>query len=240
MSLVSLAMAIGLIASPALAQGPPGGGGPPGGAGASSPAYNYIFQNPLPIPEVATPQFSEQIDGRTIDYYQMEIKAVQKQIYPNLPSPANMVGYGGAVPGPTYKIQRGHETVGRCLNSGGSNASMHLHGSYTHSAWDGWAADELEVNQFKDYYYPNSEFARSIWYHDHAEGNTSNNAYYGQAGVYIIYDPEEDALGLPSGDYDVPLAISDKLYQSNGDLASPYTNNNGLNGFYGDVSKAAP
>lgn len=71
-----------------------------------------------------------------------------------------------------------------------------------------------------------------MWYHDHAHGHTAADAYYGQAGVYIITDPAEDALGLPSGKYDVPLCITDKIYQANGDLASP--TNNPIN-FFGDT-----
>jgi bilirubin oxidase len=81
------------------------------------------------------------------------------------------------------------------------------------------AADELAIGQFKDYYYPNNEGARSIWYHDHAEHHTSSDVYEGQAGVYVVYDPaQEEALGLPCGKYDIPLAISDKTYQDNGQL----------------------
>ena len=57
-------------------------------------------------------------------------------------------------------------------------------------------------------------------YQDHSDGHTATNVYRGQAGIYIIEDPEEDALGLPSGGYDIPLAIQDKAYQENGDLMS--------------------
>lgn len=128
--------------------------------------------------------------------------------------------YNGTVPGPTFMVQDGRETVVRVLNHGNRTAAMHLHGMWSHSVWDGWAADELEVGQYKDYYYPNNEGARSIWYHDHAEHHTSVDAYYGQAGVYIVYDPKEDSLGLPSGKYDIPLALSDKTYQDNGELVS--------------------
>lgn len=142
------------------------------------------------------------------------------------------MGYNGTAPGPTYMIEKGTETIIRYLNNGDVTASIHLHGSYTHAAWDGWASDQIEPGQWKDYYYPNSETARPIWYHDHAEGHTASDAYYGQAGVYIIYDPAEDSLGLPSGDYDVPLAITDKTYQANGDLASP--TGDPMN-FFGDV-----
>lgn len=129
-------------------------------------------------------------------------------------------------------MEKGTETIIRYLNNGEVSAAVHLHGSYTHSAWDGWASDEMQVGQWKDYYYPNTESARPIWYHDHADGHTASDAYYGQAGVYIIYDPAEDALGLPTGQYDVPLAINDKTYQSNGDLVDPDTSP--IN-FFGDT-----
>ena len=108
----------------------------------------------------------------------------------------------------------------RVLNPGTRTAALHLHGSSSHAVFDGWAADELEIGQYKDYYYPNNEGARSIWYHDHAEHHTAVDAYEGQAGVYIIYDPKEDSLGLPCGKYDIPLALSDKTYQDNGQLVS--------------------
>ena len=126
---------------------------------------------------------------------------------------------------------RGEETVVRLLNQGSAPAAMHLHGSPTHSPWDGWAADTLQPGQYKDYYYPNNQ-AGPLWYHDHVDGATAPDCYYGQVGVYIIYDPAEDALGLPMGDYDVPLSLTDAAYQSNGDLASPTSSD--LN-FFGDI-----
>lgn len=63
--------------------------------------------------------------------------------------------------------------------------------------------------------------ARTLWYHDHAVFHTAENAYFGQAGFYILEDPNESSLNLPSGAYDIPLALSSKQYQANGDLFSP-------------------
>ncbi|KAI7163252.1 Cupredoxin [Hortaea werneckii] len=209
--------------------------GPPwrgAGRSAGSPDYSdYLYQSPLPIPPVAQPDFTETVDGRQVEFYTMTIEPFTQQVYPNLGA-AHLIGYNGTAPGPSFYIKKDTETIIRYLNNGEESSAVHLHGSYTHSAWDGWAADEMEVGQWKDYYYPNTESARPMWYHDHAEGHTSTNAYFGQAGVYIIYDPEEDKLGLPSGDYDIPLALSDKTYQSNGDLASP--GGNPIN-FFGDT-----
>jgi spore coat protein A, manganese oxidase len=45
-----------------------------------------------------------------------------------------------------------------------------------------------------EYYYPNNQGARLVWYHDHAYGITRTNAYAGIASGYVIYDDYE--LGL--------------------------------------------
>jgi len=217
------------IAAPSFPARPPGFNG--GGQSAGSPAYPWIFQKPLPIPPIAQPKFTETVNGVPIQFYETTIQSFSKQVYPNL-GPANLVGYNGTAPGPTYIIPRGTETVIRYLNNGTENATVHLHGSFTHSVWDGWATDEVAPGTYKDYYYPNSESGRSMWYHDHVHGSTAKHAYYGQSGIYIVKDPAEDSLGLPKGKYDVPLALSDKTYQSNGDLASP--NGNKFN-FFGDT-----
>lgn len=67
---------------------------------------------------------------------------------------------------------------------------------------------------------------------DHAVHHTAENAYYGQAGFYILHDPAEEALGLPSGKYDVPLALAAKQYNADGTLFDPA---NELVSLYGDV-----
>ena len=58
-----------------------------------------------------------------------------------------------------------------------------------------------------------------------------SSAYFGQAGFYILNDPA-CANGLPTGKYDIPLALAAKQYKSNGDLFSPAGEKTSL---YGDV-----
>jgi bilirubin oxidase len=52
------------------------------------------------------------------------------------------------------------------------------------------------------------------------------------AGFYLLHDPAEDRLGLPSGDYDLPLALNSKQYNSDGTLFSPAGETDSL---WGDV-----
>ena len=56
--------------------------------------------------------------------------------------------------------------------------------------------------------------------------------YEGLAGFYIINDSEEGSFGLPSGNYDIPLALSSKQYDNNGQLVFDTNDNNGL---WGDI-----
>lgn len=65
-------------------------------------------------------------------------------------------------------IPRGTESVVRFINNAAIPNSVHLHGSYSRAAFDGWAEDVTEPGEFKDYYYPNQQSARLLWYHDHA------------------------------------------------------------------------
>lgn len=43
--------------------------------------------------------------------------------------------------------------------------SVHVHGQYNRAPFDGFAADMTPPGSYKDYYYPNAQNARTIWYH---------------------------------------------------------------------------
>ncbi|KAK8015953.1 blue copper oxidase cueO precursor [Apiospora marii] len=188
-----------------------------------SPEYPIIYRVPLPIPPVKQPKMTmtNPITGKDIWYYELETRPFTQQVYPNL-GPATLVGYDGMSPGPTLIVPRGTETVVRIMNNAELETSVHLHGSPSHAPFDGWAPDVTRPGEYKDYYWPNEQSGRMLWYHDHAEGITSLNADSGQAGAYILTDPAEDALGLPSGygEYDIPLVLSSKHYNQDGTLKS--------------------
>jgi spore coat protein A len=70
-----------------------------------------------------------------------------------------------------------------------------------------------------EYYYPNDQSARLVWYHDHAHDLTRLNAYAGIASAYIIRDRFEAnlrTLGLPdfveNGGHELPIVIQDKIF----------------------------
>jgi bilirubin oxidase len=61
--------------------------------------------------------------GNYIDYYEINIKPLEQQVYPGLKK-ARLVGYDGASPGPTFRMTRGREAVVRFKNYGDSDISV--------------------------------------------------------------------------------------------------------------------
>lgn len=116
-----------------------------------SPEYKQIFQNPLPFPPDKDPKYSYTTkNGNVIDYYEIDVKPFEQQVYPGL-KPAKLVGYDGISPGPTIRTQKGREAVVRFINHGDKDLSVHLHGSYSRAPFDGWAEDVTKPDQYKDY-----------------------------------------------------------------------------------------
>ncbi|MCW2904910.1 MAG: multicopper oxidase type 3 [Streptosporangiaceae bacterium] len=71
------------------------------------------------------------------------------------------------------------------------------------------------------YAYSNSQRPTLLWYHDHAMAITRLNMYAGLAAPYVIRDEAEERLGLPTGEYEVPLVIQDRTFNPDGSLFYP-------------------
>ena len=117
----------------------------------------------------------------------------------------------------------------------------HLHGGEVQSYYDGgpdeWftatgtqgpdysTASPTDPNAAV-YIYPNKQQAATLWYHDHALGMTRINVMSGLAGFYLLRDKNNWldtylSTRFPYGVYDIPLAIQDRIFQTNGDFYFP-------------------
>jgi spore coat protein A len=121
-------------------------------------------------------------------------------------------------------------------SDGPNRTAVHLHGGYVPWVSDGgpfaWFAPDgrkgpsftnvlnphAQANE-AEYYYPNQQSARMVWYHDHAMGITRLNAYAGIASAYLIRDEFEGLLrnlGLPdyieNGGRELPIVIQEKAF----------------------------
>src|SRR5581483_7685010 len=84
------------------------------------------------------------------------------------------------------------------------------------------------------YVYPNDQRPSTHWYHDHAMGTSAESIYRGLAGFYLIRDATEDALNLPSGQYDIPLMLQDRTLDAANQLVYELDEDAVRDGVFGD------
>jgi spore coat protein A len=99
----------------------------------------------------------------------------------------------------------------------------HLHGGHVPARYDGQPEYHILPGETDIYEYPNIQDAGTLWYHDHALGITRLNVYGGMAGFYLLADEQDtlgpdNAFGLPSGQYEIGLAIQDRSFNEDGSL----------------------
>lgn len=128
----------------------------------------------------------------------------------------------------------------------------HLHGGETPSAFDGgpdaWYTKRsrgfgvLKGPAFvtKRFTYPNEQEAATLWYHDHALGQTRTNVFSGLAGFYLLRDWNKEPVNLPGGPadckrrhgerehrraracpYEREIVIQDRIFDTNSQLYFP-------------------
>jgi spore coat protein A len=188
------------------------------------------FTLPFRVPSVLAPVRSD----ATGDYYRVTQRAALVEILPGVRTP--IWGYEGLFPGPTIRSVRGRRTVVTHRNELPVPVVVHLHGGHTPAGQDGFPADLLYpvgwtgahpmtegvmAHGSRDYVYPMTQSAATLWYHDHRMDFTGPAVWRGLAGFHLVSDPAEDALGLPSGDRDVPVMIADRSFDSDGSLRYP-------------------
>jgi len=217
------------------------------GMGYRLPADIDRFIDPLPRPPVLAPDTSAHQGS---DYYEIALTQFTQQLHSQLP-PTPVWGYSGSYPGPTIEAHRDrpvrikwvndglpathllHDSIDRTIDRGMTLPEVrtiaHLHGGPTPPMYDGlpgaWSTPGAALTgpeyNAGDFIYANDIRACALWYHDHAMGITRLNVYAGLAGLYIVRDDIEDGLGLPSGDYEIPLLIQDRSFNFDGTLFYP-------------------
>jgi spore coat protein A len=182
---------------------------------------------PLALPRVADPVRSSAAG----DAYVIEVRAAAVPLVPGAPL-TQLLTYDGAWPGPTVHARVGRPVEVTFRNRLDRPAVVHLHGGHTDPASDGHPSDEIPPGGERTYRYPNTQAAATLWYHDHVMHMTGEHVYRGLAGFYLLGNPAEDALGLPSGDHDLPLLLSDRRIDADGQLVYDHNSHGGA---FGDI-----
>src|SRR5689334_5905151 len=194
------------------------------------------FVDPLPLPAVLRPSAASSGPHRC----SITISEFEQKLHRDLP-PTVVWGFQGTSPGPTILAEcdqpimvhwlnrlpvRHRLAVDHTLDGAGKNVpdvrtTIHLHGGHVSASNDGYPEDWFIPGQQRKTFYPNRQRGATLWYHDHAMGITRLNAMMGLAGLYLLCDPGEKRLGLPSGPCDVPLTLQDRILDARGQIVYP-------------------
>jgi len=149
----------------------------------------------------------------------------------------NMWTYGGTYPGLTIRRPTGQSTYVTFTNNLGPAAgemTVHNHGNHSTADNDGQPDTLLiPMGGSRTYTYEgieegNNQRGKMQFYHDHRMDVTGRNVWMGLTGLYIVDDPADPST-LPSGEFDLPLAIADRQFDLKNQI--PYVfNPNGVTG----------
>ena len=125
------------------------------------------------------------------------------------------LGYNGSYLGPTIRVNRGDEVEIAVTNALNEDTTVHWHGLLIPAELDGSPHQLIRPGATWRPRLPIRQPAATLFYHPHVHGRTGAQVYSGLAGVLLVTDDEERALGLPSeyGVDDLPLVLQDRLFE---------------------------
>lgn len=137
----------------------------------------------------------------------------------------------GSYLGPVIRVKRGQRVRIRFRNQLPEPSIVHWHGLDVPEKADGHP--RLAVAPGGEYVYDFEVVNRAgtNWYHPHPHMRTAWQAYHGLAGLFLVSDPEEDALRLPSGEAELLLVLQDRRFDSDNQLV--YAGSGGTQGGMG-------
>jgi spore coat protein A len=201
------------------------------------------FVDPLTIPsqqQAAGTRANPQNTAERLPYYRIDLREAQVKVHRDLP-PTRMWTPGGNFPGPTIETTSGKALfvdwenrlpakhflpIDHTLHGAGKDVPevrtvVHLHGGRTPAESDGYPESWIVPEKTQTCYYPCRQEAALLFYHDHTMGINRLNTYAGLQGMFLVRDEQETKLGLPSGKYEIPLLICDRILRKDGQLEYP-------------------
>jgi FtsP/CotA-like multicopper oxidase with cupredoxin domain len=145
--------------------------------------------------------------------------------------PAAVQGVEGSYLGPILRLRKGQKVRVQFRNQLPEQSIIHWHGVLVPDLMDGHPRTAVNPGQTYTYECEVQNRAGTYWFHPHPHGLTGGQVIQGLAGLFIVSDDEEAALGLPSGAQDLPVIIQDRTFDANNQFV--YLAGNGMDGMQG-------
>ena len=145
-----------------------------------------------------------------------------------------LLSFGGSYPSPTLRLVSRQTLALAFRNDLAEPTNVRWHGLAAPPEMDGHPADLVAPGGSRSFAFTVEERPGTYWYHPHPDGSTARQVYSGMAGFILVSGSQEQALGLPSGERDVPLLLQDR--RTNADRSFTYapTTLDVFNGYLGD------
>jgi FtsP/CotA-like multicopper oxidase with cupredoxin domain len=185
-----------------------------------TPAQNTVARTPNPkfIPDLeinlqAAPKTVQILAGQPTQVWSYAATLVKGD-------PTSLTAIPDSYLGPIIRVQTGQRVRVNFQNNlpQGQSTIVHWHGLIVPEEMDGHPRFAIEPGQTYVYEFEVINRAGMNWFHPHPDQLTGQQAYAGLAGLFIVTDPEETALKLPSGAYEVPIVLQDRTLDANNQL----------------------
>jgi FtsP/CotA-like multicopper oxidase with cupredoxin domain len=128
---------------------------------------------------------------------------------------SSTLGYNGSYLGPVIRLHRGDDVEIAVTNALNEDTTVHWHGLLIPGEMDGGPHQLIRPGTTWRPILSVRQPAATLFYHSHVHDRTAEQVYSGLAGVLIVTDDDEKALGLPSeyGVDDLPLVLQDRQFE---------------------------
>ena len=185
-----------------------------------TPEQNTVARTPNPkfIPDLeinltAAPRTVQILAGQPTQVWSYAATLVKGD-------PTSLTAIPDSYLGPIIRVQKGQRVRVNFQNNlpQGQSSIVHWHGLILPEEMDGHPRFAIEPGQTYVYEFEVINRAGMNWFHPHPDMLTGQQAYAGLAGLFIVTDPEEAALKLPTGAYEVPIVLQDRTLDANNQL----------------------
>lgn len=166
------------------------------------------------------------MNGNKTDVYKYDAKLLK--------GPAGTLqSLGDNYLGPRLNLQQGQKVRVLFKNELGEPNIIHWHGMHMPQKSDGHPMYAINSGESYVYEFEVVNPAGTSFYHTHTHGMTARQVYKGMAGMITVSDANEQKLGLPHGEYDLPLVIQDRTFDDNNQLVYLHSMHDKMLGFLG-------
>jgi len=196
---------------------------------------------PRMAPNRASPDFKPDVELElicrpgTVSILPGQVTRVQQYIGRLVNGPENSLAVlPGSYLGPLMRFQNGQKIRIHLRNELDEPTITHWHGLNVPALMDGHPVYALDKGQTFVYEFEMRNRASMILYHPHTHGITGRQVYQGLAGAMLVSDPEEQKLGLPTGEYEIPIVLQDRLFDDQNQLVYARSMHDRMMGFHGN------